>query len=148
MEYKYPPIFKYIVFFIIVFLFLRYYKQITSDKYMVIAFVITLFIIILDYIIIGNQPSLFETSTKSEIFNNNDNNIDDVIEDERKYKDLRNDSKIQNYDPSYYSHVDNNNDDMQNFELPVNQYSQNNYREFNDFDDYKYSMYSRQNVHY
>lgn len=58
MEYRYPVVLKYFLFFLIVYLFLRYYKQITPDKYVWVALVITAIMFVLDFIMIKNHPPM------------------------------------------------------------------------------------------
>ena len=66
MEYIYPPVYKYITLFVIIFLFLSFYKNISSDKFLLFAFVITMFIIAIDYIIVYNQPPLSQFKINDE----------------------------------------------------------------------------------
>ena len=76
MEYKLPPLYKYIIFSIILYLFLRNYKYISQDKFIIIAVLITLLIILLDYMFIIDHPNILETE--------NFDDLDDILEDEPK----------------------------------------------------------------
>lgn len=87
MEYRYPPLYKYIAFFIILFLFLRHYKQLTQDKYLIISILITLLVVLLDYMLIFGHPNILQTK---ESFDSDD--LDDILDDdntffENKYED-------------------------------------------------------------
>src|SRR5579883_2763464 len=89
MEYKYPPLYKYIAFFIILFLFLRFYKQITPDRYLVISILVTLLIIAIDYMVISNQPPLLSIS---ENFDQDD--LAGILEDEDEDEELGTITKV------------------------------------------------------
>src|SRR5205809_935028 len=82
MEYRYPPLYKYAVLFLILFLFLRYYRQITPDKYLLIAILVTLLVATLDYMFVYEHPSLISTS--EEEFNADD--LDDILDDKKDGK--------------------------------------------------------------
>ena len=59
MDYKYPPIYKYIILLILITTFLRYYKVLTKENFLVIAGIFTYMSFIFDYVIIENHPALF-----------------------------------------------------------------------------------------
>ncbi len=59
MNYKYPPVYKYIILLIVITSFLRYYKVITKENFLVIAGIFTYMTFVFDYIVIRNHPSLF-----------------------------------------------------------------------------------------
>jgi len=82
MEYLYPPLYKYIAIFIIIFLFLKFYKQITPDKYLIISILITLLFVSLDYMMISNQPSLFSLSVKEPKKSEANEMFDDIMIDD------------------------------------------------------------------
>ena len=84
MEYKYPPIIKYIVFFVIIYLFLKYNKEITPAEYLPVAILFSLILIILDYMLISNHQNLLNSSPqKKEDFNiNNYSKVDFNSDDE------------------------------------------------------------------
>ncbi len=70
MNYKYPPIYKYIILLILITSFLRYYKLITKENFLLIAGIFTYMSFIFDYVLINNHPSLL---------NDNQNEEDDKI---------------------------------------------------------------------
>jgi hypothetical protein len=76
MDYKYPPIYKYIILLILITTFLRYYKVITKENFLVIAGIFTYMVFIFDFILIKNHPALL-TETQNENFGN-------VIQDNKK----------------------------------------------------------------
>lgn len=55
MNYIFPPLYKYIAFILIFFLFIRYYKVITQQNYLLVALVATVIILLLDYFLIENH---------------------------------------------------------------------------------------------
>ena len=68
MNYIYPPLYKYIAFILIFFLFLGHYKVITQQNYLLVSLMATVIIILLDYFLIENHTGF--------INNNINNNID------------------------------------------------------------------------
>ena len=76
MEYRYPPLYKYIALFIILFLFFRHYKQFTQDKYLILSLLITSFVMLLDYMLIYNHPNLLHTD---ELFDP-DFDLDNILD--------------------------------------------------------------------
>lgn len=58
MNYKYPPIYKYIILLILITTFLRYYKVITKDNFLLIAGIFTYMVFLFDFVLIKNHPSL------------------------------------------------------------------------------------------
>ena len=60
MEYKYHPIFKYLAFFIITYMFLRHQKIMANDLLLLNTFIVTIFLIILDYGFIHNHLTLIQ----------------------------------------------------------------------------------------
>jgi hypothetical protein len=66
MNYKYPPVYKYIILLVVITSFLRYYKVITKENFLVIAGIFTYMTFVFDYIIIRNHPSLFTENIEIE----------------------------------------------------------------------------------
>jgi hypothetical protein len=89
MEYKYPPIYKYLAFTIILFLFLNHYRTITKDKYIPIAIIFTLIVIMLDYVIIDKHPVLTAEDNIDEL-------LDDIIQSEETTKKSSRDNDVEN----------------------------------------------------
>ncbi len=107
MDYKYPPIYKYVILLILMTTFLKYYDQITKENYLVICAIFTFMIFIFDYVLIRNHPILFEDKNNNEI--NDDNHEDsrrqkikfisiDDDDNEEHYSDLENDDNIELFD--------------------------------------------------
>lgn len=84
MEYKYPPIYKYIATFVIIFLFLQFYKQIPYDTFLLLTVLITLLFIALDYMMINDSPPLLDLNTDPKK-NNIDSDVVTNINDTNKY---------------------------------------------------------------
>lgn len=64
MHYLYPPIYKYILLIIVVFLFFKDQKEENTNKMIENSLFIVAFVIILDYIIIHEHPSLYKNGYK------------------------------------------------------------------------------------
>lgn len=75
MNYKYPPVYKYAIFIIMTYAFLRHQHIMPLDKILFNSVAILIIIIALDYLIIRNHSALLE-NTKDEHFAKN---IDDDI---------------------------------------------------------------------
>ena len=106
MEYKYPPVYKYGIYLVMIYAFLKHQNILPLNKLLFNSVAITLMIISLDYIIIKNHPQPFETDTevddieKKEMFDNEENDgfmLDDEIEsiidacDSEESEDMDND---------------------------------------------------------
>lgn len=96
MDYKYPPIYKYIILLIVITTFLKYYELITKDNFLLIASIFVYISYLFDYVLIDNHPSLISlpsqnsenTKDNIEKFNDlNDKDIDDKFEIELKELD-------------------------------------------------------------
>lgn len=61
MEYKYHPVIKYIVFFVIVYLFLKEQKAMTSELILGNTMLLTFIFVCLDFMFVHNHPSLFKS---------------------------------------------------------------------------------------
>ncbi len=66
MDYKYPPIYKYIILLILITTFLRYYKVITKENFLILAGIFTYMVFVFDFILIRNHPSLLKESQESQ----------------------------------------------------------------------------------
>jgi len=60
MNYKVMPIYKYVVYFILVYLFFRHQQIFDTQKLIVITIVLTIMMIVLDQIIIDSHPPIIE----------------------------------------------------------------------------------------
>ncbi len=103
MDYKYPPIYKYIILLILITTFLRYYKVITKENFLLIAGIFTYMVFIFDFILIRNHPALLSE--------NQTENFGDVVQDKKviyvkkhkskknKLKVIKEDEELVNTDP-------------------------------------------------
>jgi hypothetical protein len=66
MDYKYPPVYKYIILLILITTFLRYYKVLTKENFLLIAGIFTYMTFVFDYVLIENHPGLFYDGQTSE----------------------------------------------------------------------------------
>ena len=76
MEYKYHPLVKYVVFFIIVYMFIREQKVFNNDLLLANSLLITFLFVCLDIMFIHNHPSLFKS-----LKNQHDDEINDINDD-------------------------------------------------------------------
>lgn len=76
MNYKYPPIYKYILLLILFTTFLKYYKVITKENYLLVVSIFVYMVFIFDYMIVDKHPNLFDDKI--------DINIDDKTEEKKK----------------------------------------------------------------
>ena len=60
MNYKYPPIYKYILLLILFTTFLKYYKVITKENYLLVVSIFVYMVFVFDYMLIDNHPNLFD----------------------------------------------------------------------------------------
>ena len=80
MDYKYPPIYKYGLLMLLIFMYFKHQRIMSHDKILINSIVITCIIVVLDYILIRNHPAPLETKIKEtyeENFSNED--IEDII---------------------------------------------------------------------
>lgn len=65
MNYKYPPIYKYGLLLLTIYMFIKHQKILPPDKILINSIFITLIVFIYDNIIIKNHPSiLLDNSNK------------------------------------------------------------------------------------
>jgi hypothetical protein len=84
MKYKYPPIYKYGLLFLIIYMFFKHQQIMSSELLLTNSIMLTLIVMLIDYIIIKDQPNLFTFSNKmtgSEHFDDafSDEDIDEII---------------------------------------------------------------------
>ena len=61
-EYKYHPIYKYIAVIVLFLLFMVHYDCISKEKYIPMALIFGVFVILLDYMVIHNHPPLMDNN--------------------------------------------------------------------------------------
>lgn len=67
ITYKYPPIYKYGFLLLVIYMFLKYQKIMSTDKLLYNSIVIVMIIAITDYIIIDNHPLPFDLDNNNNI---------------------------------------------------------------------------------
>jgi hypothetical protein len=85
MEYIYAPLYKYLALILLYFMFIRHYKCIDQDSYLLLCFIFVIITIMMDYYLIDNHPGLF-TVKQVETFDDCDDDDDDdnyIMEDTR-----------------------------------------------------------------
>ena len=118
MNYKYPPIYKYGLLFLVIYMFMKHQKILTQDKLLLNAVMITLLIFVFDSVMIKNHTSLLENSIdNTKLSHKKSKHIDNISDD-----DL--DEIINSYDVSIEEELqrDNvhNNDSNDNGNIQVN----------------------------
>lgn len=86
MIYSYPPIYKYCILFLIIYMFIKHQKIMLPNILLLNTVFILLFIIFIDYILIDNHPYPFVTENIDddlfvEEFQDENENNEDQIED-------------------------------------------------------------------
>jgi hypothetical protein len=93
MEYKYPPIYKYLTLILIFFMFLRHYKVVTHEQYLPITIIFVLTVGMLDYVLIHEHPYLTSDA------NDDNDEIDEIIKSNQPDKsDKKSDKQKANVD--------------------------------------------------
>lgn len=86
MNYKYPPIYKYGLLLLTIYMFIKHQKIMTSDKILLNSVLITLIMFIFDNIIIYNHPNLLDDSkekkTRADVDDTNEDLENELSDDE------------------------------------------------------------------
>jgi hypothetical protein len=90
MEYKYPPLFKYIILLICIFMFIYHLKIMVNHQNLMITIPIIVIIAIFDYILIRDHPGLLNQPSENFIASH-------VTEDIITEKDVK--EILEDYDP-------------------------------------------------
>jgi hypothetical protein len=155
MEYKYHPIFKYLAFFIIAYMFLRHQKIMPNDLLLLNTLIITIFLIILDYGFIHNHLTLVQPLSDQFFDSTNLKDIEkeldkEVIKEQKiiekiKKKDKKKDKK----DKKNKEIIEDKEINLENEEVYNEQLYDNYPEEYNDQQENPYyeddSMYKVQN---
>ena len=157
MEYKYHPLIKYITFFVIVYLFLRYQSMMKGEILLANTLVIMVYYIILDYVFISNHENLISASTETYFDSDEIDNIKDELEKEDKKRRKKNKKKQKESEkePINIEQVQRELDQNDRQELQLIDYNHpskitaqcENHRDyvdvFNSLDNYKSNNYTR-----
>ncbi len=76
MNYKYPPIYKYGLLLITIYMFVKHQKIMSPDKILLNSVLITLFVFIFDNIIIKEHPNLLENIKEQKYKEDSEDNSD------------------------------------------------------------------------
>lgn len=126
IKYKYPPIYKYSFLLLVIYMLIKHQKIMSQDKLLTNSIIITLIILIIDWIVVENHPSLFE-ETYSDIklvgyvenkYKQNDENIHADSDDLDDF-DLSIDKEIESLNSQILA--DQNNKNNQNHTYMKNQ---------------------------
>lgn len=98
MKYKYPPLYKYLAYLLITYMFLRHQKVLPIDKLFANSLVFTIVLITLDYLFINNHPLPTDIKHKDEEVNVDDIDID-IDDDEHDENDENEENE--DYDEEY-----------------------------------------------
>jgi hypothetical protein len=109
MNYKYPPIYKYGLLLLTIYMFLKHQKIMSAEKLLTNSLLITLMLGVLDYILIAEHPAPFDSkhnSTEKESF--------DKLFDEDSEK------IIESYDVSILDDLEEDNNDYDMLNININ----------------------------
>lgn len=138
MNYKYSPIYKYVSFLLIIYMFFKHQKIMNKEQLLLNSIIITLIICLLDYMLINNHTYLFANDelsiqiekfngfatkvTKKSKTNKNDDNFDTESDES---SDSLNEFDFSNIDDDDYDlSIEN---DIKSLQIdPSNQNNQNN----------------------
>ena len=67
MNYRIAPLYKYLIFAAILFLFLKYYRQITPNRYILVTFFAVGVLFLLDYVLIDDHPNILDTGESFDL---------------------------------------------------------------------------------
>lgn len=84
MEYKYHPIIKYLVFFIVVYLFMRHQNIMKNEILLANTLVITMYYIVFDYLFISDHQNIITNESDMYFDEEEIKNIKDEINHEEK----------------------------------------------------------------
>ncbi len=126
MDYKYPPIFKYIILLLCIFMFIKHLKIMSNKDDLILSISILFIIIVFDYIIIDEHPNLLDNynekfakiDLEEEI---NDKDIEEIINtyDESEMQEVLDKTEKKNHEKktNYESNTDcyRNKGNIQNF---------------------------------
>ena len=87
MEYKYHPIYKYLVYLIISYTFLRHQNLMANDKLLINTVLLTVFVIIVDHMFIHNHITLNQSLAEQHIDNTDIKIMEQQLEDEIRKED-------------------------------------------------------------
>lgn len=88
MKYKFAPLYKYLLYFVIVYMFFKHQKNYTIEKILSNTISLTFIIISLDYLLIDDHPCPTGNCNSDDIPDDNID-IDDIYEDEIEEIDNR-----------------------------------------------------------
>lgn len=91
MEYIYPPLYKYLALILIFFMFIRHYKSIDQESYLLLCFVFLVMAVMMDYYLIEYHPNPLKTQQDESL---TDFIIDDSEETPENVKNSENDESI------------------------------------------------------
>ena len=115
MEYKYPPIYKYALYLVLIYMFLKHQHIMPLDKLLINSIVIVLITIAIDYIIIKNHTPIFGNDSEEEITIKKDINkkLDKIIKSQKNNQTQQNQTQQNQTQQNYYQQ----NQQFENFDI-------------------------------
>lgn len=80
MEYRFPPLYKYLFLIGLIYLFMLSYKQITPDMFLIFSFLFAIFYILSDFMLIYDHPSIIEIKINPKSPDTDDDEPDNLID--------------------------------------------------------------------
>ena len=119
MNYKYPPIYKYILLLILFTTFLKYYKVITKENYLLVVSIFVYMVFVFDYMLIDNHPNLFDDKIDIDIDNKKEEmhkTTKIFVKKKKEYKKRKviDNNKIKVYDDKKIKVINDNNNNNDN----------------------------------
>ena len=92
MNYKYPPIYKYILLLLTIYMFLKHQNIMTDEEILTNSVIIVIFTCIFDYVLINGSPKLLDIDNKKDdsLEDELDLDEDDVFDDDEPIKSSKN----------------------------------------------------------
>lgn len=81
MNYKYAPIYKYGFILLTIYMLLKHQKLMSQDKLLINSIIITLIVVLIDYIIIDNHPMPLDDISKNNQSDQKKENFDSIFDD-------------------------------------------------------------------
>lgn len=81
MDYKYPPIVKYVLLYVLIYFFFEFQNMMPLEKNLIITFIILCMVIVLDYLLIRDHTYMFR-GLKNPLDGTDDNDTDTDISEE------------------------------------------------------------------
>jgi hypothetical protein len=94
MEYIYPPLYKYLAIILLYFMFLRNYKSIDQENYLLLSTIFTSIIILMDYYLIDSHANLLSAKFTDFFEDIDTSDTEFIIDDDMTNTDDDNENNV------------------------------------------------------